>query len=90
MNEALYVSGKLPTYPSSKCDRAARVVEVANDNQRKTKCVQNKQEFNGQLEEKKYNKNTRKTNKATKRDQGKPTWCSASVELKSKTRNLGH
>ena len=50
-----------------KCDRAARVGEVANDNQRKTKCVQNKQEFNGQLVEKKYNKtNTRKTNKATK------------------------
>ena len=39
------------------CDRAARVGEVANDNQRKTKCVQNKQEFNGQLVEKKYNKN---------------------------------
>ena len=37
------------------CDRAARVGEVANDNQRKTKCVQNKQEFNGQLVEKKYN-----------------------------------
>ena len=50
------------------CDRAARVGEVANGNQRKTKCVQNKQEFNGQLVEKKYNKtNTRKTNKATKR-----------------------
>ena len=38
------------------CDRAARVGEVANDNQWKTKCVQNKQEFNGQLVEKKYNK----------------------------------
>ena len=40
----------------SLCDRAARIGEVANDNQWKTKCVQNKQEFNGQLVGKKYNK----------------------------------
>ena len=39
------------------CERAARVGEVANANQLKTKCIHNKQEFNGQLVEKKYNKN---------------------------------
>ena len=59
--------GSSPTVVGQKpsCDRAARVGEVANDNQRKKKCVQNIQEFNSQLVEKKYNKNTRKTIKTT-------------------------